>query len=506
MIIITTIAICYSIVISCLTFYCQKKLKNSLLENDKKRAEFDNININLERAKSEIQSLQNSNVIKEESIKNHASKILELSSQNASLFTSEKSGQEANAKLECRITSLQNEINSLNAQNSTLSANEATVKEREANLKTQIEAQKTFVEEAQKNLRTEFEKIAADHLKTNSKEFLENSSLKLTDILKPYAEGIEALKTKVESTYDKESKERFSLGEQVKNLLNETNKISAEANNLASALKGQSKKQGNWGEMILETILQNSGLMEGYQYDKEKNIKGDEGQNLRPDFIVKLPDNRVVIIDSKTSLVGYEKFSSEESSGMQELYLKEHLASMKNHIDSLSSKKYDDLETSLDFTLMFIPIEPAYLVAMQYDPELWNYAYKKRILLISSTNLIACLKLINELWRREEQSKNQAEILRQVGELYDKFVGFVESLTKVGKQIKLADTTYEEAIKQLNSGKGSLITRVENIKKLGIKTSKSVISNSKISNKILPNELQEDEMGEELELDNLLQT
>ena len=493
----TTILICSLVVISCVAFGYYKKYGKKC---DEEKAKFNNLSTELEKQKSEIQSLQTQNQINEESIKSKDSSILELSKSNSSLLAKEESAKQINQELKDKITYFENNQKILNDKINALSIQESQIVAEKNALEKRLVEQKTFAEEMGKNLKIEFENIAAKHLKNNSKEFLENSSLKLTDILKPYKEGIDALKTKVESTYDKESKERFSLGEQVKNLLNETNKISAEANNLASALKGQSKKQGNWGEMILETILQNSGLMKGYQYSKEENIKDGDGKNLRPDFIVKLPNNRVVIIDSKTSLVAYEKFSSSENTGTQEFHLKEHLASIKNHIDSLSDKKYDDFEASLDFTLMFIPIESAYLVAMQFDSELWNYAYKKRIILIGSTNLIACLKLINELWRKEEQGKNQAEILKQVGALYDKFVGFIESIEKVGKQIGGANIAYEEAIRQLNSGKGNLITRVEDIKKLGIKTNKSLISNSKISNKILPNELQEGEFEKELEI------
>jgi DNA recombination protein RmuC len=486
MIIFTTITSCYSVFISVLAVFCYKKLQEKQLE----LVELKNVGDNLEKANGNIELLQTQNRINESSINSQNKKILELSNQNSSqnslLTKSEELNKEIKIKLENRVANYEATIKDLNNKNLILSNTEAKIEVEKNSLEQKIAEQKTFMQEVQKNLKTEFENITNRQLKDNSSEFLKNSSSKLTDILEPYKKDIEALKTKIDGTYDKESKERFSLGTQVEKLLTQTNKISAEANNLASALKGQNKKQGNWGEMILESILQNSGLMKDYQYRKEENIKDDEGKNLRPDFIVKLPHNRVVIIDSKTSLVGYEKYCSAEDLKMQELYLKEHLASIKNHIDSLSDKKYDDLEASLDFTLMFIPIEPAYIVAMQFDSELWNYAYKKRIILISATNLIACLKLINELWRREDQDKNQAEILKQVGALYDKFVVFSESIEKIGKQISGANNAYDDAIKQLRDGKGNLIDRVEKIKKLGIKTNKTLIS------KILPDEFQEE--------------
>ncbi len=203
---------------------------------------------------------------------------------------------------------------------------------------------------------------------------------------------------------------------------------------------------------------------------------------------MRLPNDRAVIIDSKVSLVAYEKFYSAENQAAQELHLKDHLTSIYQHIKLLSEKTYHDLETSLDFTLMFIPIEPAYLAALQGDSELWTQAYQKRILLTSPTNLIVCLKLINELWRREEQSKNQAKILHEAGKLYDKFAGFIDSMDKVGRQIIGTQNAFDEAVKQLSSGKGNLISRVENLRKLGLKTTKNI---KIISEKILPDELQE---------------
>ncbi|MFT7086678.1 MAG: DNA recombination protein RmuC [Rickettsiales bacterium] len=464
MIIFATICAFYSIAISLLVFYVCRKLKEALVDKSFKDSE-----------------------------------ILELSKEKSSLLKSEEISKRSNQELKMEIANLENLKERLSEKTSLLFNEKTKIESEKNSLEQRIEDQKTFIAESQKNLKVEFENIAAKHLKENSDEFMKNSSLKLTDILKPYTDGIAELKTKVETTYDKESKDRFSLGKQVENLLAETNKISAEANNLASALKGQSKKQGNWGEMILETILQNSGLMKGYQYTKEENIKDEDGKNQRPDFIVKLPNERVVIIDSKTSLVAYDKYNSAENSAHQELYLKEHLSSMKKHIDSLSGKKYDDLKESLDFTLMFIPIEPAYLTAIQSDPALWNYAYEKKILLISPTNLIACLKLIDDLWRREEQSKNQVEILKQVGNLHDKFVGFLEAMSNIGKKINGAQEAYGDAIKKLNDGSGNLINRVENIKKLGIKTTKNIAKNKNISDEILSDSFQDKEPTEDEE-------
>ena len=398
------------------------------------------------------------------------------------------------SRLEAEKSALEDKLQ--NQQREALQLNEVRKKEiAELN-----EARKLEVAELQKTSQLQFQNIANQILEEKSSKFTESNKINIEALLKPLGENIDSFKKKVEDTYEKESRQKLSLEEQIKNLAQQSNKISDEANNLASALKGQTKKQGNWGEMILETILQNSGLMKGLQYSKEENFKNEEGRNLRPDFIVTLPDGKLVIIDSKTSLIAYEKFCAAENLVQQNAAMKEHLDSIYKHIDELSAKKYDDLSASLDFTMMFIPIEPAYLIAIQEDSQLWSYAYEKRILLTSPTNLIACLKLINELWRREDQNKNQAEILRQAGNLYDKFVGFAESLEQVGKQIGGAQNAYEDAINKLKTGKGNLISRAEDIKKLGVKTSKNLANNKKISPQLLPDEMVGEEDLEDTEL------
>ncbi|SFG28810.1 DNA recombination protein RmuC [Pontibacter chinhatensis] len=307
-------------------------------------------------------------------------------------------------------------------------------------------------------------------------------------LLKPLGDNIDNFKKKVEETYDKESKERFSLEAKVKELVEQTNRVSSEANNLATALKGQSKKQGDWGEMILESILQQSGLEKEREYFLQQTIKDEEGNSLRPDVLVKLPDERVIIIDSKVSLVSYDRYFSAETAEAQEAHLQEHIKSIRKHIDDLHGKKYDNLESSLDFTMMFVPIEPAYMIAIQNDRELWAHAYSKRILLISPTNLIACLKLMADLWKREMQSKNAMEIVRRGELLFDKFVGFVSTLEEVGKHIKKSKTAYDSAIGQLKTGSGNLIGQAIKLKDLGLKSSKS------ISKAMLPTEDEPDQV------------
>ncbi|MDR1737858.1 MAG: DNA recombination protein RmuC [Candidatus Symbiothrix sp.] len=341
-------------------------------------------------------------------------------------------------------------------------------------LSEKLATQKEEIIEMQKMAQLQFEKIAAKIFEEKSDKFTALNKSNIEAILKPLGDNLDSFKKKVEETYDKESKQRFSLEEKVKELVEQTNRVSSEANNLATALKGQAKKQGNWGEMILESILEHSGLVKDREYFLQHTIQNEEGKNLRPDVIVKLPDNRVIIIDSKVSLTAYERFSSSENPDEQAIHLNEHLKSLYSHIDELSRKQYDNMEQSLDFTMMFVPIEPAYLTAIQNDNNLWNYAYSKRILLISPTNLIACLKLMADLWKREQQSRNAMEIVKRGELMYEKFVGFVGTLDEVGKHITRTQQAYTNAMNQLNVGSGNLVTQAMKLKNLGLKSSKEI--------------------------------
>jgi len=358
------------------------------------------------------------------------------------------------------------------------------LQKKEEFLNEKLENQKNEIEEFRKTSLLEFENIANRVLKTKTSEFTEANKTNIEAILKPLGEDINKFKTKVEEVYDKESKQRFSLEEKVKELVEQTNKVSDEANNLATALKGQSKKQGNWGEVILESILQKSGLVKDREYFLQPTIKDEDGKSLRPDVLVKLPDNRVIIIDSKVSLVAYDRFSSADTLDDQKIQLAEHLKSIYGHIDGLYGKKYDNLEASLDFTMMFVPIEPAYLISIQTDQDLWAYAYSKRILLISPTNLIACLKLMADLWKREMQSKNAMEIVKRGDLIYEKLVTFVSTIEDVGKHINKTQQSYTAAIGQLNSGSGHLIGQAIKLKNLGLK------SNKEIPNAMLPTDFE----------------
>jgi len=337
------------------------------------------------------------------------------------------------------------------------------------NLLEKLQIQKEDIKVLYEKMNVEFKNLANDILEEKSKKFTEENKQNINAILKPLSEKIKDFEKKVEDAYVEETKQRFSLKEEVKRLAELNFKVSEETKNLTRALKGESKIQGNWGEMILESILEKSGLVKDRQYFVQQNLKDEEGNNQRPDVVVEYPGERYVIIDSKVSLTAYERFFSVEDKTEQEKYLSEHILSIKNHILSLSKKNYQELYDvkSHDFVMLFMPVEPAYLVAIEKEPELWNFAYEKRILLMSPTNLIAALKMISSLWRQEFQNRNAREIAKKSGELLDKFYGLLDDLADVGNKLKSTQKSYDDSMNKLNSGKGNLIKRAKDIEQLG---------------------------------------
>ena len=335
---------------------------------------------------------------------------------------------------------------------------------------------KKEVEELNNRFKIEFENLANKILEEKTGKFTEQNKRNLDEILNPLKDKIQQFEKKVDETHKKDIEDRASIQERIKNLVETSNQISEDAKNLTKALKGDSKTQGNWGELILENILERSGLVKDREYFVQQSFKDETGSRFQPDVIVKYPGDRSVVIDSKVSLTAYEKFVASEDSEEQQKRLNEHLISIKNHIKELNEKSYQDLYQlkSLDFVMMFIPIEPSYLVAIQQDPELWNYAYEKRILLISPTNLIAALKMIASIWRQEYQGQHVLEIAQQSGALYDKFVGFIEDLQEIGNKLESTKKAYEGAMNKISTGKGNLISRAEKIKELGAKTKKEL--------------------------------
>lgn len=348
----------------------------------------------------------------------------------------------------------------------------ATLKTTNNNLIEKLENQKAEIEELQKRLTAEFENIANKILKERSDEFTVSNHKNISEILNPLKEKIQLFEKKVDETYDKELRDKISLREEVRKLTELNTRVSEEANNLTKALKGDVKKQGNWGEIVLERVLERSGLTKGQEYEREEVVDGADNSVQRPDVIIHLPDNKHIIIDSKVSLVAYERFMTAENEEHQLQYLKEHIASIRSHVKLLSEKNYQNAQNinTPDFVLMFVPIEASFSVAVQGDGELFSYAWERKIVIVSPTTLLATLRTISSIWKQENQTKNAQEIARLSGSLYDKFIGFTEDMVKIKNNIDRTSNAYDDAIKKMKDGSGNIIRTAEKIKELGAKT------------------------------------
>jgi DNA recombination protein RmuC len=353
------------------------------------------------------------------------------------------------------------------------------VEEANKNLQEKLSEQKSEIERLQEKFTKEFENLANKIFEEKGNKFSEQNKEKLNEIINPLREQINKFEQKVEETNKESIKGHASLKEQLLMLKEMNQQVTQEAKNLTTALKGQSKTQGNWGEFILESILEKSGLVKGREYVVQESITAESGKRFQPDVIINLPENKSIIIDSKVSLVGYEKFVSSDDEHEKQLGLREHINSIRSHIKNLSGKNYQNLYQleSLDFVLMFMPIEPAFAYAVQNDPSLFSDAFEQNIVIVSPSTLLATLRTISSIWRQESQNKNALEIARQSGEMLDKFTAFVEDLISVGKGLVGAKDNYDKAMNKLTEGRGNLISRSEKIKKLGAKASKSLPPN-----------------------------
>jgi len=333
-----------------------------------------------------------------------------------------------------------------------------------------------LLEEAKSQLANEFKVLANQIFESKQAQLTQTNQSTIDALLKPMHGSLDAFKARVEQVHKEDIEGRASLTEQLKQLQTLNHQMSEDAINLTNALKGDSKTQGNWGELILERLLERSGLTEGVEFDREKSFTDDLGKRLRPDVVINLPEKKHVVIDSKVSLTHYEQAVNAVDSSVRETALKAHLKSLKTHIDTLAEKRYEHLEqlNAPDFILMFIPIEGAYLLAIERDTSIFEAAFEKRVAVVTPTTLFTTLKTIEQLWRYERQSENTVKLIKRAAEVHDKFVGFVESFEKVGKQLQTAQTTYEQARKQMMSGQGNLVRQAEMLKDLAGKTKKEI--------------------------------
>lgn len=371
--------------------------------------------------------------------------------------------------------SLQSELKNEREKCEKLTTENSSLKSDYSNLQTKLFEQKAQIEELQQRFTKEFENLANKIFKEKTDEFSKQSKNNLQEILNPLKEKITEFQSKVEETNKESIRGHASLREQLSMLKDMNQQMSSDAQNLVKALKGDTKAQGDWGEIQLERILERSGLRKGEEYTIQESFTTEEGRK-RPDVIVNLPEEKKIIIDSKVSLISYEKFVSVEDENQKNIHIKSYIDSVKKHIKELSEKKYQNLFDvgSLDFVLMFIPIEPAFSLAIQYGENLYVEAYDKNIIIVSPSTLLATLRTIANIWKQEHQNRNVLEIAKQSGALYDKFVTFTEDLISVGNRLDQAKSSYVDAMKKLTDGSGNLVRRAEKIRELGAKTSKQL--------------------------------
>jgi DNA recombination protein RmuC len=333
-------------------------------------------------------------------------------------------------------------------------------------------------QEAKTVLSDQFKNLANEILEEKSKRFAEQNQQNLDILLKPLQEKLTDFRKQVDETYQSEARERFALKQEVEKLAGLNLRMTDETRALTNALKGESKTQGDWGELVLETILENSGLRKGEEYLVQDTQTISDGSRLQPDVVIRLPESKHLVIDSKVSITAYTRYIQADDDSIKTAELNSHVLSIKQHIQGLSAKNYQDLYGvgSIDFVLMFIPIEPAFLAAMRHAPDIYQEALKKNIVIVCPSTLLATVRTVAHLWRQEHQNRNAQEIARQCASLYDKFVGFVEDLDKVGQRLEQAQISYTDAVGKLKTGRGNLIRTAENVKKLGVKPNKSLPS------------------------------
>lgn len=389
--------------------------------------------------------------------------------------SSESIWVDRNLKAENQISELKGELNNIREAKSSLEIKLAREEANALNLEDKLNEQKREVEKLQEKFTKEFENLANKILEEKSEKFTKSNKENIENILTPLNKKIKEFEEKVELSQKENISIHSALKEQLITLQSQNLKITQEAENLTKALKGDSKMQGNWGELVLERVLEKSGLEKDREYSVQQSFQREDGSRVMPDVIINLPDGKKMVVDSKVSLTDYERYTNAEEDDKPK-FLKDHINSLRRHVEQLSAKKYEDLYEmeSPDFVLMFVPIEPAFAIAINEDNSLYNKAFEQNIVIVTPSTLLATLRTIDTMWSNEKQQRNALEIARQAGALYDKFVGFMQDLTQVGKKMDDAKGEYKNAMNKLFDGRGNIVTSIEKLRTMGAKAKKAL--------------------------------
>ncbi len=430
----------------------------------------------LSRVRTEIEESKSRSTFLEEELKSSVDAANALNAEKASLESGIKEKEAAISDRDSRISVFERQVMELNSRitekESLLSGLSATLEQERKGFEEKL----AILDEAKKRLGNEFENLGNRIFEDTTRKFTDRNKADMETLLNPLREQIKDFEKKVTDTHKDASSDMASLKAHIENLKNLGEQMSREALNLTTALKGESQTQGAWGEIVLERALEMSGLSEGREYHSQPSYRGGDGNTLRPDVIVHLPEGKDVVIDSKVSLTAYERYMSCENEEERGDCLRQHVLSFRNHIKELSSKAYEDIPeiTSLNYVLMFVPLESAFMLAIETERDLYSEAFEKNVIIVCPSTLLATLRTIHSIWQFEYQNANARKIAESAGRMYDKFVTFTEHLKEVGNRIEQSDQAYRKAMGSLRDGKGNLVKRALDLRELGIKTSKEL--------------------------------
>lgn len=436
---------------------------------------------------AQLNQLQTDVQLANASVEHHKNQLQEAKAENDRL----RSVEQEVVQLRERNSLVQQENAQTQDRNTKLQAEKEDLQTRLVAAESQLQAmreklgqQQQDMDRLQKKFQLEFENVANKILEINSEKFTEKNQKNIHDILNPLQEKLKSFEKKVEDTYEKGLKDQTDMKAELKKLQELNHRISEEAHSLTKALQSDNKKQGNWGEMILDKVLERSGLREGAEYSKQYSATDEEGKRYQPDVVINLPDNKHIIVDSKVSLIAYTNWVNAETEDERERFKKAHISSLQSHVKGLSEKHYNNLKgiNSPDFVLLFLPIESSFSMAVEGDNDLYAYAWDKKVVIVSPSTLLATLRTVASIWKQEYQNKNALEIADAGAKLYDKFVGFVEDMEKVGKTLESTRTNYDNAMNKLSTGRGNLINSTQKLKKLGVKSKKELPEELRIEN------------------------